>query len=105
MSIESAPDLTNLTQARVSIPEHVVHRAFPTETVLLNLETARYHGLNPVAGRMLEELERQETVAAAAKVVAEEYGQDLQRVEHDVCVLCQDLARRGLISLDFSAER
>ena len=95
----------DLLRARVEVPEHVVHRAFPTETVVLNLQEGTYHGLNPVAGRMYEELERQETVGAAAGVVAEEYGQPPSEVERDLCDLCVDLARRGLITLDVDARR
>jgi hypothetical protein len=90
-------------RARAAIPDHVVHRAFPTETVVLNLQTGRYHGLNPVAGRMLEELERQETVEAAAAIIADEYGQPSEEVERDVCQLCIDLARRGLVVIDVGA--
>jgi hypothetical protein len=95
----------DMLAARVDVPANVVHRPFPTETVVLNLETGRYHGLNPVAGRMLEELGRQETVGAAARVISDEYGQPLEDVERDLCVLCEDLVRRGLISLDIGAGR
>jgi hypothetical protein len=87
----------------VAIPEHVVHRAFPSETVVLNLQTGKYHGLNPVAGRMFEELGRQETVRAAAVAVAEEYGEEPEKVERDLCSLCLGLAERGLISLNGGA--
>jgi hypothetical protein len=90
-------------RAQVAIPDHVVHRAFPTETVVLNLQTGRYHGLNPVAGRMLEELERQETAEAAAAIIAEEYGQPLDDIERDLCQLCIDLSRRGLVVIDVPA--
>jgi hypothetical protein len=105
VAVEPALARSNLLGARVDIPEHVVHRAFPAEVVVLNLETGRYHGLNPVAGRMLEELDRQETVEAAAHVIADEYGQPREEIERDVCKLCRDLFRRGLISLDVSAGR
>ena len=80
-------------------PEHVVHRPFPTETVVLNLNTGRYHGLNPVAGRMLEALEAEESVPAAARVVAAEYGHPVAEVEADLYVLCLDLAQRGLLEV------
>src|SRR4051794_17401974 len=100
MATEPAAVQLGLLRARATIPNHVVHRAFPTETVILNLETGRYHGLNPVAGRMLEELEHHETVGAAAQVVADEYGQPPEEVGRDLCALCSDLADRGLISLD-----
>lgn len=89
----------SLLAADVAVPDHVVHRPFPTETVVLNLETGKYHGLNPVAGRMLEELERRQTVGDAARVISEEYGQSIEEVEADICELCVDLAERGLISL------
>jgi hypothetical protein len=98
--MESAAARSNLMEARIKVPEHVVHRPFPTETVVLNLETGKYHGLNPIAGRMLEEMERQDTVGAAAQVIADEYGQSLEDVERDICELCGDLAARKLISLD-----
>ena len=42
--------------ARPSVPEHVVYREFVQETVILNLETGTYHGLNPSGGKMLETL-------------------------------------------------
>ena len=100
MSVEPTFASSNLLGVRVHIPNHVVHRPFPTETVVLNLQTGRYHGLNPVAGRMLEELERQVTVGAAARVVADEYGQPLEEVQRDLCDLCRDLVRRDLISLE-----
>lgn len=85
---------------RVSVPDHVVRRPFPTETVVLNLETGRYHGLNPVAGRMLEELETQGAIEAAALVVAEEFGQPVEQVTRDMAELCRDLSKRGLISME-----
>jgi Coenzyme PQQ synthesis protein D (PqqD) len=81
------------------IPAHVVFRSFPNETVALNLETGRYHGLNPVAGRMLEALEKTASLAAAAELLAGEYEQPAATVEADLRRLCADLAARGLIEL------
>ena len=97
--LDPQPSAAGLREARVRAPEHVVHRPFPTETVVLNLQTGRYHGLNPVAGRMLELLEREESVPAAARVIAQEYGQPLAEVETDVCSLCLDLLGRGLLEV------
>jgi len=105
VSVDPAPSREDLLSSRVEIPEHVVHRVFPTETVVLNLETGRYHGLNPIGGRMLEELERHGTVEAAARVIADEYGQPPEEVESDLCDLCMDLAGRGLIALGARASQ
>ena len=85
------------TEARYRVPEHVVHRSFPAETVVLNLETGRYHGLNPTAGRMLETLDRLGSVEEAAVVLAREYGEPLGTVLTDLAELCSDLVERGLL--------
>jgi Coenzyme PQQ synthesis protein D (PqqD) len=90
-------------RSRVRIPDQVVFRPFPAETVVLNLDTGQYHGLNPVAGRMLEALEQTGEVEVAARRLAAEYDQPLDTVEADLRKLCEDLAARGLI--EFSADR
>jgi len=86
-------------EARVRIPQHVVHRHFPAQTVVLNLQTGRYHGLNPTAGRMLDALGEAPTVAVAARIVADHYRQPRADIERDLCELCADLLSRGLVEL------
>jgi Coenzyme PQQ synthesis protein D (PqqD) len=86
-------------EARVRVPQHVVHRHFPAQTVVLNLQTGRYHGLNPTAGRMLDALGQGQTVAAAARTVADHYRQPRADVERDLCELCAELLARGLVEL------
>ena len=89
----------NLLAARLRVPEHVVYRDFVSETVVLNLETGRYHGLNLTGGRILDALERSETVAEAAEKLAVEYEQGQNEVEADVLAFCSDLLSRGLVEL------
>jgi hypothetical protein len=84
---------------KATVPEHVVYRDFVTETVVLNLETGHYHGINRTGGRILSALERAETIGAAASTLAEEYGRSVAEVERDVCAFCADLLDRGLILL------
>lgn len=86
-------------ETRVRIPQHIVHRDFPAQTVVLNLKTGRYHGLNPTAGRMLAALEQRPCLAAAARAIAERYREPQARVERDLCALCGGLLERGLIEL------
>jgi Coenzyme PQQ synthesis protein D (PqqD) len=83
----------------VRVPDHVVFRAFPGETVALNLQTGKYHGLNSVAGKMVEALIDSGDVEATATLLAEEYGQPRETIEADLRSLCEDLSRRGLIEL------
>jgi len=90
---------TDVLGATARVPDHIVYRSFAMETVMLNLKTGRYHGLNPTAGAMLAELESSDTVAEAAVRLAARYGQPPETVERDLCELCLDLLDRGLIEL------
>ncbi|HZV74507.1 MAG TPA: PqqD family protein [Conexibacter sp.] len=94
------PYAPTLLDARVSVPQHVVHRSFAAETVVLNLETGRYHGLNHSAGRMLVALERHGAVRAAAAEVAAEFDRPVDEIERDLCELCGQLSERGLLEVD-----
>ena len=89
-----------LLGSRLRIPEHVVYRDFVSETVVLNLETGRYHGLNPTGGRILDAIERSETVGDAAEALAVHYKRPRNEVEADVLAFCSDLLTRGLVDRD-----
>jgi hypothetical protein len=89
-----------LLAAKVRVPQNVVFRSFPAETVVLNLQTGKYHGLNPTAGRMLETLVESVTVSEAVEALAAEYGRPPGGVERDVQDLCRALIERGLIETE-----
>ncbi len=99
---ETVPSTSSLLASKVTVPQHVVYRSFPAETVVLNLETGKYHGLNATAGSMLEALERADCVRDAAAALAANYEQDPSVIERDLCELCQSLLERGLIETDGS---
>jgi hypothetical protein len=82
------------------IPQHVVFRGFATETVVLNLDTGKYHGLNPTGGRMLEVLEKTPNLEEAATKLAEQFGIAVAEVRQDLLAFCEDLVERGLLELD-----
>ena len=84
---------------RVVVPDHVVFRAFDAETVLLNLQSGQYHGLNPTGGRMLELLRETGSQQRTAEAIAAETGHPVEEVAADVGELCQQLGERGLIEL------
>jgi Coenzyme PQQ synthesis protein D (PqqD) len=90
----------SLLTSKVKVPQHVVYRAFPSETVVLNLQTGRYHGLNPTAGRMLEALEQADSVRDAAAALADSHDVAPGVIEQDLCELCRSLLERGLIETD-----
>jgi PqqD family protein of HPr-rel-A system len=88
---------SDLLATRVRLPQHVVHRSFVAETVVLNLRTGQYHGLNPTAGRMLAALEGAPTVGATVSELADEYGVESEQIERDLLALIRGLLERGLI--------
>jgi hypothetical protein len=87
----------SLLRASVRIPQHVVYREFPAETVILNLQTETYHGLNPTAGQMLIALDGAATVEDAAAAIAGKYARPGDDVRADICDLCGELLERGLV--------
>jgi hypothetical protein len=100
------PDTVSATSvllaSKIKVPQHVVYRSFPSETVLLNLHTGKYHGLNATAGRMLDELARTASVREAAAALVASYGQPQDVIERDLCALCASLLERGLVETDGS---
>jgi hypothetical protein len=91
-----------LMHARIRVPEHVVHRSFEAETVLLNLHTGTYHGLNPTGGRMLELLRETGSLLETAETIAREDNHPVDDVARDLAKLCRELAERDLIEIDDS---
>src|SRR3954465_15727426 len=81
----------------VGVPEHVVYRKFDEETVALNLQTGRYHGLNPTAAIMVEALCEAPNVAAAAERMAPEWDVAPDVLLADLLELWEGLERRGVI--------
>ena len=88
---------------KARVPEHVVHRQFAKETVILNLQTGLYHGLNATGGRMMEVLDRAPTVEVAAAELAQEYTVPLDAMQHEVADFCASLAERNLLVLEPAA--
>jgi hypothetical protein len=90
----------SLLSLRVRVPQGVVYRSFVKETVILNLDTGLYHGVNPTGGRMLDVLASTDSVGEAAKILANDYGRPLAEIESDLCEFCQALIERGLIAAE-----
>ena len=97
---ESAlPDRKRLLEAKITVPDHVVHRAFVSETVVLNLKTGIYHGLNATAGRMLELLQETGSFGETADRLVVEYNRTAVEIHQDLRMLCGELLQRELIEL------
>ena len=91
-----APD-THPERLAVSVPEHVVYRDFAEQTVVLNLQTGRYHGLNATAAAMLEAVREAPSIAAAAEQLAPQWDVAPAVLLEDLVELCDGLETRGLL--------
>jgi hypothetical protein len=94
-----SPD-SSLLRSRVRVPQHVVYRDFGDETVILNLDSGMYHGLNRTAAAMVERLGDSDTVDAAVERLSTDFDEPRERIERDVLDLCRALDERGLIERD-----
>jgi hypothetical protein len=94
-------DRSDIIDAKATVPEHVVFRTFEAETLLLNLETGQYHGLNATGGRMLELLkDTGGEVRESVTRLADEYDVDPETIGADMTEFCLALEGRGLLEVE-----
>jgi hypothetical protein len=89
--------------ARATVPQHVVSRAFEQETLLLNLDSGQYHGINATGGRLLELIGEEGSdgnVGAAVAQLAKECMMEPAEIEGDLANFCLQLEERGLLELE-----
>ncbi len=84
---------------RVQVRDGVTWRDFGEETVVLDLQSGTYYGLNPTAVRALELLADGATVGGAVETLAAEFDASSQQIRVEVGSLCAELAARGLVEL------
>jgi hypothetical protein len=73
-------------------------RTVGDETVILDLATGTYFGLDPVGARIWELLGEGMTLAEVCDRMLEEYEVAREELERDTLKLAQDLAAQGLVS-------
>lgn len=79
------------------VSDHVAVRRFSSETVLLNLETGHYHGLDAFGSHFFSALERHADIELACQTLASQLDVELPRVRSDMLAFCLQLEERGLI--------
>ena len=75
----------------------VIFRELAGESVVLDLSSGRYFGLNGVGTRVWQLIGQGEPVEALLRAVAAEYQADAPTIERDVLALLDDLTTRGLV--------
>ena len=88
---------------RVRVPEDVLISNLQDESVILNLNSERYFGLDNVGTRMLTVLNTSDSIEAAYESLAEEYDVDEDVLRQDMLSLIENLLQQGLIQVSRDA--
>jgi len=86
--------------SRVSVPSAVLVSKAGEESVLLNLDSERYFGLDPVGTRMWEVLGANGTVESAYDALLAEFDVDPEQLRRDLYELIEKLREHGLIEVE-----
>jgi hypothetical protein len=84
---------------RVIVPGHVLVRFLEKESVLLNLETERYFGLDEIGTRMWQVVTAAPNIDAAYQELLDEYDVSPELLRVNLTDLLARLVENGLLAL------
>ena len=84
---------------RAVVPAHVLIRNLDGESVLLNLESERYFGLDATGTRMWELVTSQPCIALALEKLQEEYEVEPELLRTHLTQLLSGLVENGLLQM------
>ena len=84
---------------RVKLPDDVLISGLQAESVLLNLNSERYYGLNDVGTRMLTVLTSSDSIGAAFQTLLDEYDVEAEVLRGDLTSTIEGLAKNGLVEI------
>jgi hypothetical protein len=82
---------------RLMVPEHVLVRHLDGETVLLNLETEKYFGLDSTGTRMWELVTHLPSIEAAYGKLMDEFEVEPEELRKHLAELLEQLIENGLL--------
>jgi len=84
---------------RVTVPDDVLISNLQDESVILNLDSERYYGLDDVGTRFLSVLTTSDSIEAAYYRLRDEYDVDPHVLRDDLLALVEKLIEQGLIEI------
>ena len=84
-------------QDKITVPDGVLVRELAGESVLLNLQSESYFGLDEVGTRMWAALTVSPTIAVAFDILLAEYDVEPERLRADLQNFTQKLVELGLL--------
>ena len=85
---------------RVRVPDDVLISNLQEESVILNLNSERYFGLDNVGTRMLTVLSISNSIEAAYELLLTEYDVDPHLLRRDLMSLIENLVEQGLLAIE-----
>lgn len=79
------------------MPDDVLISNLQQESVILNLDSERYYGLDDVGTRFLAVLTNSESIEAAYEQLANEYDVDTHVLRQDLLALVENLVNQGIL--------
>lgn len=83
---------------RFAVPDHVLVRELGGESVLLNLDTETYFGLDETGTRFWAALTSYPSLEEACRALDGVWDVDAERLERDVVELAEALVEKGLLA-------
>jgi hypothetical protein len=81
------------------VPTAVTAHTIGAETVILDLASGTYFGLDPVGTRIWQLMEEQKSLSEVCRVMLDEYDISCEILERDVLALAYELASKKLIDV------
>lgn len=84
---------------KISVPGEVMSRLVGEETVILDLVSGTYYGLDPVGARIWDLLVDGRTLGEVCACMLEEFEVSREEIERDVLGLISSLREKNLIAV------
>lgn len=84
---------------RVRVPDDVLVSRLQEESVILNLNSERYYGLDDVGTRVLSVLTNSDSIEAAYQSLLAEYDVDESVLRQDLLALVESLVEQGIVQV------
>lgn len=81
----------------LAIPEHVLSNNLGDETVLLNLQTGIYYGLDPVGSRIWALIQKHGKLGTLHALLLDQYEATSEQIWMDLVALLAQMRQKGLV--------
>jgi len=85
---------------KISLSPDALAQELSGETVILDLPSESYFGLNEVGTRVWQLIQEHNELQKVFEIMLEEFEVEPEKLEQDISNFCEDLVKSGLVLLD-----